>query len=549
MPAALQPFINVRETVRAQTVSCEAANSKGVTCAMRVFPPNLSYKTPGDVCRRFLDGFAFAGAVSVVCVGITVVFGWILHISILKSFVPYLMPMKINTACGFIFAGTSLGLLHGWASRSWALRLARVLAAMTVVLGGLCFAEYVLDLDLGIDQLLLADDMQARVKPHPGLMSPIAALSFFFFGLSLLSFKAKPLRLAAASHWVLQPVLLFSVLSILGYSYGVDSLYHGRPYTTIALHTAVSFFILGLSLLAADSEHGFRPIATSDTAGGLVCRRLLPTLPVVLFALGWLGLQGYRAGLYGIEFGLALLVLTSMVTCLIAVGSTVVTLHRTDLTRKRAEIDILNLNVCLEQRVEERTRQLEIANKSLAQLSLEDGLTNLANRRFFDTYLEAQIAVALRHQRTLSLILFDVDAFKAYNDHYGHPAGDECLRQIAAALRSCCRRASDLAARYGGEEFAIILPETEPSGAARIAEAVRCAVAELGIMHAYSPAAVCVTISGGVSAMTGKVGTTAQQLLEEADRTLYLAKLAGRNRMVSVQAALESPQSPAGAYE
>jgi len=179
---------------------------------------------------------------------------------------------------------------------------------------------------------------------------------------------------------------------------------------------------------------------------------------------------------------------------------------------------------------------LNAANQSLEHLSLHDGLTNLANRRFFDTYLTAQIEIAHRYKRMLALVLCDVDAFKAFNDYYGHQAGDECLKQIAAALQSCCRRPADMAARYGGEEFALILPDTELVGAVQIAEAAREAVARLEIPHEHSIAGPFVSVSGGVAVLLQEARITAQQLIAAADQTLYQAKRLGRNRMVSVQA-------------
>jgi len=210
--------------------------------------------------------------------------------------------------------------------------------------------------------------------------------------------------------------------------------------------------------------------------------------------------------------------------------------------KKRAEADIVALNAGLERRVEERTQQLTqlsaeltAANVSLEQLSLYDGLTGLANRRFFDKYLADQLALARRHGRSLALVMYDVDAFKAYNDHYGHPAGDECLKKIAAALRSCCRRPGDIAARYGGEEFAMILPDTELIGAARIAEGAREAIAQLRIPHEHSPASPCASISGGVAVLLRQFDVPAQQLITAADQALYQAKHLGRNRIVFAQ--------------
>lgn len=187
-------------------------------------------------------------------------------------------------------------------------------------------------------------------------------------------------------------------------------------------------------------------------------------------------------------------------------------------------------------RLAQLSGELGAANKSLEQLSLHDALTGLANRRFFDKYLADQIAISRRHKRTLALVLCDVDAFKAYNDCYGHQAGDECLKQIAPALRSCCGRPADMVARYGGEEFAMILPDTDLIGAAQIAEAARDAIAQLRIPHAQSPAALFVSISGGVAVLLPNIDMTAQQLIMAADQNLYQAKHLGRNRIVSMQA-------------
>jgi diguanylate cyclase (GGDEF)-like protein len=139
----------------------------------------------------------------------------------------------------------------------------------------------------------------------------------------------------------------------------------------------------------------------------------------------------------------------------------------------------------------------------------------------------------------VALILYDVDEFKSYNDHYGHLAGDECLKKIAAALQSCCRRAADMVARYGGEEFAMILPDTELPGAAQIAEAARDAVAKLRIPHEDASSGPYVSISGGVAALPRRTDMTAEQLILAADQTLYQAKHQGRNQMVSAQAEAE----------
>ncbi|MBP2300229.1 diguanylate cyclase [Azospirillum picis] len=165
----------------------------------------------------------------------------------------------------------------------------------------------------------------------------------------------------------------------------------------------------------------------------------------------------------------------------------------------------------------------------LRSLSFLDGLTGIANRRRFDETILREWRRCGRTCLPLSLIILDVDHFKAYNDQYGHQAGDECLRLVAEVLSERARRPGDLVARYGGEEFVCLLPETDRAGAAAVAESFRAGVAERGIPHQQSPVAPHVTISLGVATTVPTADDGHEILAQTADRLLYQAKRAGRN--------------------
>ncbi len=182
----------------------------------------------------------------------------------------------------------------------------------------------------------------------------------------------------------------------------------------------------------------------------------------------------------------------------------------------------------LEQRVAQRTEELQVLNTKLETLSLTDALTGLANRRHFDDVLAQEWTRAQRIGAPLALAIMDVDWFKLYNDHYGHPAGDACLKQIAQTLAATVCRSGDLVARYGGEEFVFLAPMTDPAGAQAMALKVVQAVAALNLPHGYSPIGH-VTVSVGVVSLLPSAENSAQALLQRADAALYEAKKQGRN--------------------
>lgn len=187
--------------------------------------------------------------------------------------------------------------------------------------------------------------------------------------------------------------------------------------------------------------------------------------------------------------------------------------------RERAEADL-----------REARDTLERLNRSLELLTLEDSLTGLGNRRRFDMALQVECAHSERYRTALSLVMIDVDHFKRYNDLYGHPDGDACLRRVGSAVSSARGRACDVVARYGGEEIAVLLPQTGADGALAAAERIRQAVEAMAISHAGSPAG-CVTVSIGVATLRlGGDADLSARLVQAADRALYEAKAAGRNQ-------------------
>lgn len=216
--------------------------------------------------------------------------------------------------------------------------------------------------------------------------------------------------------------------------------------------------------------------------------------------------------------------------------------QRTRLERAYSRVDAL---------VEERTAalretqaRLEAANQHLLELATQDGLTGIANRRSFDEQLARELSRARRNDTWLSVVLVDVDFFKDYNDSRGHQAGDRCLQTLAWALSKELRRGGDRVSRYGGEEFAILLPETPPTGAEKVAEKLRATIEDLGLEHGAAQARDRVTISLGVASLRPGHATSPERVLKHADDQLYRAKSEGRNQVCSVVLSPEHSDGP-----
>lgn len=165
-------------------------------------------------------------------------------------------------------------------------------------------------------------------------------------------------------------------------------------------------------------------------------------------------------------------------------------------------------------------------------MATQDGLTQVANRRRLDAWLDTEWRRLAREKAPLSIIMCDIDYFKRYNDTYGHQAGDACLKRIAEAIAQTARRASDLVARYGGEEFLVALPHTTIDGAERVAQEIKDTVAQLKLPHASSPTSFVVTLSMGLASAIPTAKESVTVLIGNADQALYEAKKGGRDRFI-----------------
>ncbi|MEX1032536.1 MAG: diguanylate cyclase [Cellvibrionaceae bacterium] len=190
---------------------------------------------------------------------------------------------------------------------------------------------------------------------------------------------------------------------------------------------------------------------------------------------------------------------------------------------------ILNAKLRAFERIVDMQHQLQKLNEELQTLSQRDGLTELFNRRAFEEKAERQWQISTRAHEPVAILMLDVDHFKEFNDHYGHQAGDDCLKRVASALTRALRRPADILARYGGEEFIVLLPGTNLQGTQVVAETLRKAVQSIAIAHAYSSAAEVITVSVGGAVAEHTTGLTPLELGKEADNALYRAKARGRN--------------------
>lgn len=290
-------------------------------------PPIAQAPTPAVV--------RMAGAAGIV-VGVVVLVGWVLDVQSLMTVLPGQASLKVNTALAFLFAGSSLV--------AWTVRnptpiskvIQRAAAIGTALIGGATLAEYLFDHNYGIDELLLADRSSWSGSSHPGRPSFGTAANFVLLGVALLLLPSNRVGARRVAPVLALMVVLVAGLGLLGYLFGVQSLYQIAFYSTMAVHTAATFLVLGVGVLYARTDFAFMAPFRSPNFGGVMARRLIPPVVVLPVIFGWLGQQGEYLGLYELEFGMALFVLSNIgvLSCVVWWVSSL--MNRLDVERQRS---------------------------------------------------------------------------------------------------------------------------------------------------------------------------------------------------------------------
>ncbi|TMK50029.1 MAG: PAS domain S-box protein, partial [Actinobacteria bacterium] len=279
----------------------------------------------------FFQWYSRAVAAAGVAVGVAGLLGWALNIAVLKGALPGLTSMRPNSAMGLVLIGVSLGVASSTDSPLRLRRAAAAAAGLVAALGLLTLAEYAAGWDLRIDQLLFREPALALHTSAPGRMSPTTAACFAVLGIALLCSGARRYRTAISLSSL---VAVAGLIAILGYLYGVASLYRISDSSGMALNTAVTLFVTALGVLVLAPE---RLLVAHRSASGVLLRRLLPISILGVVGVGWLRLAGQRAGFYGNEFGVSLLVASSVLILTGLILWTAGSLHRVDCERMAAD--------------------------------------------------------------------------------------------------------------------------------------------------------------------------------------------------------------------
>ncbi|MBD2294980.1 PAS domain-containing protein [Anabaena sphaerica FACHB-251] len=305
-------------------------------------------------------------SITTALIGFVVLLGWILNLPVLKSVLPGLVTMKVNTALGFFLAGMSLWLWHQHHQRKkHPLKLlSQILAVIVALIGLLTLIQYGFNINLGIDQLLIKESENAVATSSPGRMAPNTAFCFLWLGLALILLRY---RLMSRVQTLTLVSFLIALLGFIGYVFRIDSFYHLAPFTGMAVHTSVTFLLLGLGVLLACPEKGWMQEVMSPYLGGVTARNLLPLVIGVPILTSGLFLSAYRTDAIPIEIGFVIRAIVNIVVLSGVVWWNAKYLNTIDQKYRNAQQALQEFNDNLEARVHERTAQLEFANNALTE--------------------------------------------------------------------------------------------------------------------------------------------------------------------------------------
>ncbi len=432
---------------------------------------------------RSLAVFAVSAGCAAVLVGCMVLVGeWAFG---MESMLPGMPAMKPNTAAGIVTLGTGLALA---ASNRSSHIVGDVAAAVALSLGLITLAEYAIGWNSGIDQLLFKES----AATFPGRPAVATALMISLLGAALLCVHRQALHLLKTFAGLSTTLIAWGSLN--AYVFGGRALQEVPLLTSISLHTAVVMLFLGMGVLSTVPVSWPVHMALARGTGGVICRGLLPPAILAPPILGW---------------------------CLTRRGVSNILPSQTDWALYSGIFSLGSAGLIM--LLAHRIALLDAERTVATEQSLHDPLTGLPNRRAFESFLLENFNLSERHHHPLSLMLLDIDDFKAYNDAYGHPAGDELLKNLGVLLSSV-ERETDLLVRIGGDEFSVVMPETDIAGAHVLAERARAQVERSSLFRRR------VTVSVGIAAMTDRTASTSM-LLQDCDAALYRAKKAGRNQV------------------
>jgi diguanylate cyclase (GGDEF)-like protein len=456
---------------------------------------------PYRICVRLLALVVIAAAAAVVGVG------WGLNVAAVRMVVPGAVAMEVQTAVGLGAAAGALLLLGpgvGGARRGAGLALSTIPG----MLGIAVLLEYLLRRKLGIDELPFVDsEGRAAGMPHPGRFTPTVAVCFLVVTAALLMLDRGTKWRWRPSELLALPILIAPTMSLIGYAYSITAFYGPASAAKLAVNTALCFLALAVALLLARPRGRVLELATTTSPAGIIVRRMVPICVVVPLVLGWLHLRTVEAGVFNFAAGTWWMTAAVIAAMAGMIRWCAGTLSRTDGRRRAFE-------------------------NQLYALANRDSLTGLFNRHRFEEELDQVLARARRYGGAASILVIDLDHMKPVNDSFGHAAGDDLLRGVAAVFGARLREA-DIAARLGGDEFAVVLIEAGRAAAAKVARELCCAIAEIRIETPYGTGST--TASVGVAPVDGTPGLVPGELLARADEAMYRAKRAGGNQVASTR--------------